>query len=68
MLLNMMGELLEGRMPGLRDVVFIRTALMRNLDVYQPLNLKGHIRGGNLEVSWEASSVKVYTYSSLTDS
>ncbi|KXZ51687.1 hypothetical protein GPECTOR_11g138 [Gonium pectorale] len=49
MLLNMMGELLEGYMPDMRDVVFIRTALMRNMDVYQPLNLRKHLRGSSLD-------------------
>ncbi|GIL46288.1 hypothetical protein Vafri_3305 [Volvox africanus] len=49
MLLGMMGQLLEGRIPDLRDVVFIRTALMRNMDVYSPLNLKKHIKSSNLD-------------------
>ncbi|KAG2425825.1 hypothetical protein HXX76_013450 [Chlamydomonas incerta] len=49
MLLMVLGELLEGRTPDLRDVVFIRTVLMRNQDVYAPLNLKGHLRGSSLD-------------------
>ncbi|KAG2490632.1 hypothetical protein HYH03_011023 [Edaphochlamys debaryana] len=49
MMLAMMGDLLEGYQPDVRDVVFIRTALMRNLDIYRPLNLKGHLRGSSLD-------------------
>ncbi|KAG2447555.1 hypothetical protein HYH02_007479 [Chlamydomonas schloesseri] len=49
MLLMVLGELLEGRTPDLRDVVFIRTVLMRNQDVYAPLNLRGHLRGSSLD-------------------
>lgn len=50
LLLCMLGQLLEGRTPDLRDVVFIRTALLRNLDVYSPLNLRSHIKSANLDV------------------
>ncbi|KAG2436288.1 hypothetical protein HXX76_006599 [Chlamydomonas incerta] len=48
-LLRMMADLLSGHMPPTRDVVFIRTALLRNMDVYQPLNLHGQIKGANLD-------------------
>ncbi|PNH00388.1 hypothetical protein TSOC_013788, partial [Tetrabaena socialis] len=48
-LLGMMRELMDGTMPDLRDVVFIRTALMRNMDVYRPLNLKNYLRGSSLD-------------------
>ncbi len=46
----MMGELLEGKAPSLQDVLFIRTALMSNMDVYQPFNLRATIKGANLDV------------------
>ncbi|GFR42646.1 hypothetical protein Agub_g3583 [Astrephomene gubernaculifera] len=49
MLLGMLSDLLEGYAPDIGDVLFIRTVLMRNMDVYQPLNLRGHIKGGNLD-------------------
>ncbi|GFR42648.1 hypothetical protein Agub_g3585, partial [Astrephomene gubernaculifera] len=49
LLLSMMGELLVGRLPDIGDVLFIRTVLMRNMDVYQPLNLNYHIKGANLD-------------------
>ncbi|PNW86010.1 hypothetical protein CHLRE_03g204689v5 [Chlamydomonas reinhardtii] len=49
LLLKMMGELLQGRVPELRDVVFIRTALLRNADVYQPLNLRGQLKEANFD-------------------
>ncbi|KAG2436688.1 hypothetical protein HXX76_006216 [Chlamydomonas incerta] len=49
LLLKMMGELLQGRTPELRDVVFIRTALLRNADVYQPLNLRGQLKEANFD-------------------
>ncbi|GFR50477.1 hypothetical protein Agub_g12531, partial [Astrephomene gubernaculifera] len=48
-LLRMMGQLLAGCAPELADVVLIRTALLRNLDLYHPLNVKGHIGGANLD-------------------
>ncbi|KAG2436172.1 hypothetical protein HYH02_011675 [Chlamydomonas schloesseri] len=49
LLLKMMGDLLQGRPPELRDVVFIRTALLRNADVYQPLNLRGRLKEANFD-------------------
>ncbi|KAG2490631.1 hypothetical protein HYH03_011022 [Edaphochlamys debaryana] len=50
-LLQMMGKLLEGHLPSIQDVLFVRTALLRQQDVYQPdpLNLRGNIKGANLE-------------------
>ncbi|PNH12446.1 Calcium/calmodulin-dependent 3',5'-cyclic nucleotide phosphodiesterase 1C [Tetrabaena socialis] len=48
-LLKMMGCLLEGGTPDLRDVLFLRTTVLRNLDIYQPLDLRGHIKGANLD-------------------
>ncbi|GIL94723.1 hypothetical protein Vretimale_939 [Volvox reticuliferus] len=49
LLLNMMGDLLEGKAPRAQDVLFIRTALMSNMDVYQPFNLRATIKGANLD-------------------
>ncbi|KAG2425826.1 hypothetical protein HXX76_013451 [Chlamydomonas incerta] len=48
-LLAILADLLEGVTPDLRDVVLVRTALQRNWDVYTPLNLRGHIKGANLD-------------------
>ncbi|KAG2441900.1 hypothetical protein HXX76_003506 [Chlamydomonas incerta] len=49
LLLDMMSDLLEGFTPELCDVVFIRTALLRNMDLYTPIDVKNHIRGANLD-------------------
>ncbi|GLI63480.1 hypothetical protein VaNZ11_006457 [Volvox africanus] len=49
LLLNMMGDLLEGYPPKLPDVVFIRTALLRNLDLYTPLDVRSQIRAADLD-------------------
>ncbi len=46
----MMGCLLEGSAPDLRDVLFIRTTVLRNLDIYAPLNLSSHIKEANYDV------------------
>ncbi|KAG2497449.1 hypothetical protein HYH03_004604 [Edaphochlamys debaryana] len=48
-LLKMMATLLEGGPPDLRDVLFIRTTVLRNQDIYQPLNLGSHIKDANLD-------------------
>ncbi|PNW82682.1 hypothetical protein CHLRE_06g289400v5 [Chlamydomonas reinhardtii] len=48
-LLKMMGCLLEGSAPDLRDVLFIRTTVLRNLDIYAPLNLSSHIKEANYD-------------------
>ncbi|KXZ55656.1 hypothetical protein GPECTOR_2g1206 [Gonium pectorale] len=50
LLMRMMTDLLEGRQAELRDIVFIRTALLRHMDLYQPLNLKSHLKRANLDV------------------
>ncbi|GLC67880.1 hypothetical protein PLESTF_000618600 [Pleodorina starrii] len=49
LLLNMMGDLLEGYPPKLSDVVFIRTALLRNLDLYTPLDVRSQIKAADLD-------------------
>ncbi len=41
----------QGDLPDIRDVVFIRTALARGCDLYEPLNLTSHINNANLDVS-----------------
>ncbi len=51
MLLGILATLLEGRTAEVRDVLFIRTAVLRNMDIYAPLNLRNHIKEGNLDVS-----------------
>ncbi|GIL62062.1 hypothetical protein Vafri_16373, partial [Volvox africanus] len=48
-LLKMLATLLEGGCPDLRDVLLIRTSVLRNLDIYQPLNLTAQIKGANLD-------------------
>ncbi|EFJ48257.1 3'5'-cyclic nucleotide phosphodiesterase [Volvox carteri f. nagariensis] len=49
LILNMLARLLEGCMPDLRDVVFIRQAIIRGADLYQPVDLRKHIRSANLD-------------------
>ncbi|GLI60999.1 hypothetical protein VaNZ11_003257 [Volvox africanus] len=48
-LLKMLATLLEGGCPDLRDVLLIRTSVLRNLDIYQPLNLTAQIKEANLD-------------------
>lgn len=50
-LLNLLGELLEGITPDLRDIVLIRQQILQNMDIYQPLNLSSQLRDANLDVS-----------------
>ncbi|GLC65344.1 hypothetical protein PLESTF_000283100 [Pleodorina starrii] len=49
LMLSLLNRLLEGYMPDLRDVVFIRQAIIRGVDLYQPTDLKQHIRNANLD-------------------
>ncbi|KAG2492524.1 hypothetical protein HYH03_009189 [Edaphochlamys debaryana] len=49
LLLSMLYELLSGRIPDLRDVVLTRTVLLRHMDLYEPLDLRGQIREANLD-------------------
>ncbi|KAG2425824.1 hypothetical protein HXX76_013449 [Chlamydomonas incerta] len=49
LLMLLLGQLLEGNLPDVRDVVFIRTALARGCDLYEPLNLTSHINNANLD-------------------
>ncbi|GIL58439.1 hypothetical protein Vafri_13575 [Volvox africanus] len=48
-LLNLLGELLEGITPDLRDIVLIRHQILQNMDIYQPLNLSSQLRDANLD-------------------
>lgn len=45
-----LSHLLQGSAPDLRDVLFIRTTVLRNLDIYAPLNLSSHIKEANYDV------------------
>ncbi|GLC41501.1 hypothetical protein PLESTB_001004600 [Pleodorina starrii] len=47
-LLNLLGELLEGITPDLRDIVLIRQQILQNMDIYSPLNLCSQLRDANL--------------------
>ncbi|KAG2493194.1 hypothetical protein HYH03_008614 [Edaphochlamys debaryana] len=58
MLLGMMRTLLEGGAPDLRDVVWVRTALSRNVDFYQPTNLRGTIKGANFDTDVTAALMR----------
>ncbi|KXZ50318.1 hypothetical protein GPECTOR_17g957 [Gonium pectorale] len=49
LMLGMLGRLLLGVQPDLGDVVFIRQALLRGADLYQPLNLNQQFRSANLD-------------------
>ncbi|GLI61127.1 hypothetical protein VaNZ11_003402 [Volvox africanus] len=49
LMLSLLNHLLEGHMPDLRDVVFIRQAIIRGVDLYQPTDLRQHIRNANLD-------------------
>ncbi|GLI61126.1 hypothetical protein VaNZ11_003401 [Volvox africanus] len=49
LMLSLLNHLLEGHMPDLRDVVFIRQAIIRGVDLYQPTDLRQHIQNANLD-------------------
>ena len=64
MLLHLLGGLLEGQPPDVRDVVFIRSALLRSADLYTPMDLRTQLKGANLDVSgavWLCVCVKKNT-------
>ncbi|KAG2437343.1 hypothetical protein HXX76_006000 [Chlamydomonas incerta] len=48
-LLELLDGLLDGADPDVKDIVFLRSALIRSIDFYTPLNLKGHIRDSDLD-------------------
>lgn len=50
-MLSILSDMLDGREPDLREVALARAALLRHLDLYEPLNTGGHIRNANLDVS-----------------
>ncbi|GIL81206.1 hypothetical protein Vretifemale_10269, partial [Volvox reticuliferus] len=49
LMLSLLNRLLEGYMPDLRDVVFIRQAIIRGVDLYQPTDLGQQIQNANLD-------------------
>lgn len=49
-MLTMIEDLLRDDMPTLPSIMLVRTALLHNYDVYQPVNLKKHMQGANLDV------------------
>jgi len=42
-MLSILGDFLEGRQPGLSDVLLVRTALMHNMDPFKPIGLEDKI-------------------------
>ncbi|GIM01922.1 hypothetical protein Vretimale_6637 [Volvox reticuliferus] len=48
-LLCILADMLDGRQPDLRDVALARSALLRHMDLYEPLNSGGLIRSAGLE-------------------
>ncbi|KAG2453156.1 hypothetical protein HYH02_002482 [Chlamydomonas schloesseri] len=48
-LLGLLDGLLDGGEPDVKDIVFLRSALIRSIDFYTPLNLKSHIRESDLD-------------------
>ncbi|GLI60869.1 hypothetical protein VaNZ11_003086, partial [Volvox africanus] len=50
LLLAVLGELVEGQMPPLEDLVLIRSLLAGQRDLYAPLNVWSHIHEANLDV------------------
>ncbi|GFR52553.1 hypothetical protein Agub_g15141 [Astrephomene gubernaculifera] len=49
LLVALLGCLLSGQAPELRDVVLLRTVLQRGDDVYRPFDLRARIKGANLD-------------------
>ncbi|GFR43842.1 hypothetical protein Agub_g4967 [Astrephomene gubernaculifera] len=49
LLVALLGCLLSGQPPDIRDVVHLRTVLQRGEDVYRPLDLGGRIKGANYD-------------------
>ena len=51
LLMDLLAELLAGQAPDLRQVVVLRSLLLRNADWYRPLGMGGQLlRNANLEV------------------
>jgi len=51
-MLSMMAELLDGMVPSIQDILFVQSAVLESLDIYQPVNLgKQLLHGTNLDVS-----------------
>jgi len=49
-MLTMMAELLDGMVPSIQDILFVQSAVLESLDIYQPVNLgKQLLHGTDLE-------------------
>jgi len=47
-----MTDLLDGMVPSIQDILFVQSAVLESLDIYQPVNLgKQLLHGTDLDVS-----------------
>lgn len=51
LILSMMACLLDGRMPDLRQIVLVRTAIRENYDIYMPMGISQQLKDANMDVS-----------------
>ncbi|KXZ49452.1 hypothetical protein GPECTOR_21g678 [Gonium pectorale] len=49
LLMALLGRLLAGQAPDLRDVVLLRTVLLQHMDVYKPLDINDRIKDAQLD-------------------
>lgn len=50
-MLSMMNELLDGMVPSIQDILFVQSAVLESMDIYQPVNLsKQLLHDNNLDV------------------
>ncbi|KAJ9510743.1 hypothetical protein QJQ45_027640 [Haematococcus lacustris] len=54
-ILDMMGEVLGGRLPSIKDVMMVRTTLMQAINIYQPVDIIGSIKRGNMDADVAAA-------------
>ncbi|KAJ9510123.1 hypothetical protein QJQ45_015613 [Haematococcus lacustris] len=64
-ILDMMGEVLGGRLPSIKDVMMVRTTLMQSvtaaaialqaINIYQPIDIIGSIKRGNMDADVAAA-------------
>ncbi|GFH09305.1 3'5'-cyclic nucleotide phosphodiesterase, partial [Haematococcus lacustris] len=54
-ILDMMGEVLGGRLPSIKDVMMVRTTLMQAINIYQPIDIIGSIKRGNMDADVAAA-------------
>ena len=60
LLMDLLAELLAGQAPDLRQVVVLRSLLLRNADWYRPLGMGGQLlRNANLEVGGGRRAIDV---------